>query len=544
MNFFLPVRTNPKTGKNELNGGFLVLVAILSSAFFFYTFLNKKETIVTKTVNQGGSDKAQTELIYNEGGNISEIEARDTEIKRIDENQTATDPEEAERLKKAANEKFALESENDARTSAMTEYERRMEEFMKNNPTPQEVARVVATEKETKEIYSGWVPFSVRKTQGEAKTSGKSGNNITLAKTKKEKDVPNPVDPNTPATVQAHRSAVNFDTAEGDQNFLPLGTYIPAILLEDVITNDLQQYLTVSVAHDVTFRKRMQLPKGAVMLRGKVASEPVQNVADIHFDVMIFADGTELPCSAVAYSALDLRYPDRFRTRGIPGELITPPLYLKAKALYYTAVAGGLESYLEDTDQNPNLGSGNITIQPPEGSGNYNDYFSQKENPNYLKRAAISGTSETLNVIKDDLQRDMERYRPYLKIEKGTPLFVQLEQTINLSARTVNGLAKAQERERVMAAEGGTAYANNQVYYPPGDARANQNPMTNPQMSSGNQPVMQLPTGLANAGKPVDPLDAQIKQTQLNILNHAQTQIKNMDTQPKNTRENNRENTQ
>lgn len=529
MNFFLPVRTNPKSGKRELNGGFLVMVAILASAFFFYTFLNKNETLVKKTVNLGGSEKTQTDQVYTEGGNIKEIEAHNAALKKIDENQTSTDPREAEKLKKEAKEKYDRERAMDARTAAMTEYEQRMEDFMKKNPTPQEVVQHIAIETETKEVYAGWVPFSVRKTQGEAKNSTSKSNNAVLAKTKEEKDIPKPTDPNTPASVVAHRSAVNFDSEDGEQNFLPLGTYIPAILLEDVITNDLQQYITVSVADDVTFRKRMQLPKGAVMLRGRVAAEPVQDVADIHFDVMIFADGTELPCSGVAYSALDLRYPDRFRTRGLPGELITPPLYLKAKALYYTAVAGGLESYLEDTNQNPNLGSGNITIQPPKGSGNYNDYFAQKKNPDYLKRAVLSGTLNTINVIKDDLQRDMERYRPYLKIEKGAPLFVQLEQTVNLSARTVNGLAKAQERERLTAAEGGAAYANSQIYYPPGDARANQDPLANPQVFSGNQPIMQLPSGLSRAGGPVDPIDAQIKQTQLNILNQAQTRLQSME---------------
>lgn len=530
MKFLLPIRTNPATGRREINGTFIMIAVMGCAAYFFYAFFNKETDQVITNAKAGTGVQEQSDQVFLEGQDMSAINARDAEIQKIRDNRTGTDPAEAARLEKEVRERYAKEAELIAKADGpVTDYDDRLSKFLTPPETPAEKERQENVETTAPEAYTGWVPYSVRKQKGEAQQATKQGVSKGYAKTESEKNVPDPVDPTTPEVVRAYNSALNFDEAEGDQNFLPLGTYIPVVLLEDIVTNDLQQYVTVSVAQDVTFRKRLQLPKGAVMLRGKVGKEPVQDVVDVHFDVMIFADGTELPCSGIACSALDIRTPDRFRTRGIPGEVVTPPLYTKAKALYYTAIAGGLKSYLEDSSaQGPSSqGFGQITINPPAGSGNYQDYFGGR-NPDYIQRAIVSGTKDTIDLIKDDLQSDMDKYRPYLKVEKGTPLFIQLEQTVNLNARAVNGLAKAQERERQIINQGGVAYANNQTYYPPGDARANQNPLVNPQLSARAGPVLQLPPGVSNQGG-TDALDTQLRMKQLELINQAQQRMRDRD---------------
>lgn len=528
---FKPIYLNPNTGKRQINGLFLTLVLLIGGAFFYYGFLNKKEDIVKDTVKTGVGDSNRSRESSENSMPVDALSRKKAELEALQNSQSRSNPTELKKKEAEVNARYDNESELEARSAAMTDYERRLKLFMEEPRTEQELTNFENTNKPDKDRYDGWKPFSVRKEKGQVKAQPNNGSQTSregLAKTEAEQDKTKPIPKEHEEQVlQNYQKSLEFDEAPGDQNFLPLGTYIPAVLLEDVITTDLQQYVTVSVADDVTFRKRLQLPKGAVMLRGRVGREPVQNVADIFFDVMIFADGTELPCAGVAYSALDIRYPDRFRTRGLPGEIITPPLYIKAKALYYTALAGGLESYLEDSSTQQ-AGSGDITINPPESSKSYQDYFGQK-NPQYVQRALARGTVDTLNVIKDDLQADLEKYKPYVKIEKGTPLFIQLEQTVNLNARAVNGLAKAQEREKNMMATTGIPISDPTLRYPPGDARAGYQAMLNPQVSSG-QTSLALPPGfesLSPSGQTAQDayVQRQIQQRQLEMMNEASRQL-------------------
>lgn len=544
---FVPVKNNPQTGNREINGIFVTLVVIASAAFFYYGFLNKKTDLVTDTIKAGIGVQDRTNAVYDESAPIDAIERRDESLREAESEKSQANPNQILEITEKINEEFEKESAFDAKSAAMTEYQQRLEAFKEVPRSEEEIKRFKIVNEPEKAKYSGWVPFSVRKERGQVKETRAGGSNSQtiqgVAKTAEEEEPP-PVTPQQDMQQQVlsnYQESINFDKNGGDQNFLPLGTYIPAILLEDIITTDLQQYVTVSVAQDVTFRKRLQLPKGAVSLRGRVAAEPVQNVVDIHFDVMIFADGTELPCSGVAYSALDIRYPDRFRTRGVPGEIVTPPLYVKAKALYYTALAGGLESYLEDTqNQTPiSNGRGDIVINPPPDSGNFQEFFGER-NPRYVERALARGTADTVNLIKDDLQADLEKYRPYLKIEKGTPFFIQLEQTVNLDARTVNGLAKAQERERQLQQSTGLRSLDPNLSYPPGDARATYQPLLNPQGFSNTQNTLALPPGRnstnTNGNTPVSPQDAafqrEIQAKQLELLNQASDRLRSQAPNP------------
>ena len=131
-------------------------------------------------------------------------------------------------------------------------------------------------------------------------------------------------------------------------NILPMGTFIPCVLESDVVTTDLSSHIWATVVLDVTFRRQLQLPKGLVRLRGKTATEPVQNMVDIHFDVMLFSDGTELPISGFAYAAFDPRYPNRFKVRGVPGEMVVPPYYVELKRLLAAGLVSASDAFIQN----------------------------------------------------------------------------------------------------------------------------------------------------------------------------------------------------
>jgi hypothetical protein len=270
------------------------------------------------------------------------------------------------------------------------------------------------------------------------------------------------------------------ETLSGDEkmkNILPLGTFIPCVLESDIVTTDLQSTVWATVVLDVTFRRQLQLPKGLVRLRGKTASEPVQNMVDIYFDAMLFSDGTELPIEAFAYAAFDPRYPNRFKIRGVPGEMIVPPLYVKLQGLVYSAALGASDAYIQNyinentttptsfqtvPTVNPITGQVETVIQEQQGA---------PVNNNIGGTVALSAGQAALTEWVEEAKQDLEKYRPYVVVEKGTPIFVQLEATVDVSKRAVNGVAKAQAEAMANGGMrmGGINPAEN---FAPGDARA------------------------------------------------------------------------
>ena len=245
-------------------------------------------------------------------------------------------------------------------------------------------------------------------------------------------------------------SGASFATSKNSfQNMLPLGTYIPCILEGDVVTTDLSSHVWATVALDVTFRRQLQLPKGLVRARGSTATEPVQDLVDIRFDTLVFSDGTELPISGAAYSALDPRYPNRYKIRGIPGDLIKPPLYLKLQALLYGAAMGASEAYVENyTNENTQTESTYTTVPIVNPTtGNVTQQIQQTQKPpvntNIGGTIGLSAAQSTLSELLAMAKEDLEKYRPYVMVEKGTPFYIQLDETIDISKRQINGVAIA-----------------------------------------------------------------------------------------------------
>lgn len=261
------------------------------------------------------------------------------------------------------------------------------------------------------------------------------------------------------------------------KNLLPLGTFIPCVLESDVITTDLNSTVWATVVLDVTFRRQLQLPKGLTKLRGRAASEPVQNMVDIHFDVLLFSDGTELPINAHAYAAFDPRFPNRFKVRGIPGEMIVPPLYAKLQGLVFAAALGASDAYIQNYANentttptsfqtvptiNPVTGQVETVIQEQQG---------MPVNNNIAGTVGLSAAQGALTEWVEQAKEDLEKYRPYVVIEKGTPIFVQLEETVDVSERSINGVAKAQAEAMANGGVRMGGIPQNQVFAP-GDARA------------------------------------------------------------------------
>jgi hypothetical protein len=264
-------------------------------------------------------------------------------------------------------------------------------------------------------------------------------------------------------------------------NLLPLGTFLRCVLDGDIVTNNLASHVWANVVIDETFRRQLQLPKGLVRLRGKTATEPVQNVVDVFFDTMLFSDGTELPINGTAYAAFDPRYPHRFRTRGIPGDLIVPPMWVKLQSLIYAAALGASDAYIQNyINENTSTATkfttvpvidpitGQATTQITEEQGN-------PVNNQIGATIALGAGQSALEELVVEVRKDAEKYKPYLIVEKGTPLFVQLNTTVNVARRTINGtaIAKAEELERnLQLAERGVPLPDTKEVYPPGDARA------------------------------------------------------------------------
>jgi hypothetical protein len=57
-------------------------------------------------------------------------------------------------------------------------------------------------------------------------------------------------------------------------------------------------------------------------------------------------------------------------------------------------------------------------------------------------------------------------------VEKGTPIFVQLDTTLDVDQRKVNGVEIARAEAEASAKNNGRSLGQQQVNYPPGDARA------------------------------------------------------------------------
>jgi hypothetical protein len=205
---------------------------------------------------------------------------------------------------------------------------------------------------------------------------------------------------------------------------------------------------------------------------------------DIQFDLAVFSDGTELPLTGFAYSAFDIRYPNRFRVRGLIGKLIVPPLFIQLKDLLYSVAGGVAQAYAQNYNQQQQQSSinynGNPQINPVTGQvtgGTTNGSQTNPYNQNVAGTLLATGGATAVNsYTQQEIQKDLEKYKPYIQIEKGTPLWVQLDEAVNVANRKLNGYAlheqEIMENRMSLVAKGYLPASSLQTdNYPKGDAR-------------------------------------------------------------------------
>ena len=416
------------------------------------------------------SDRSQANDMSNTS--LSEMER---EIQIAEEQGSNLRGEELEQRKEAIREKYEERNDKDRNAAARIDFTDRLKDFVK--PETQEAPAETPQDPE-QPAKQGYMTFAERlAAQGNSDGgSSGSGSKILVFQQGSEAFKSDPSqtgNPNNPGEAGSTATEANSPA-----NMLPLGTFIPVTLDQDVISTDLQATVWATVATDVTFRRQLQIPLGLAKLRGRTATQPVQNLLDIVFDVMVFSDGSELPIQGFAYSAFDIRYPDRFQVRGVPGELVTPPMYTKLLSLILAAGTGASDAYIQNyLNENTSTSSTFTTVpQIDPNTGQVTNTLQQTQgqpvNSQIGASIALGAAQSGAEELAAMLQKDLDKYQPYVKIQKGYPLFVQLESTVNIAERQSNGFAiKAEEEANSKAKGDQTARSGDPDTYPPGDAR-------------------------------------------------------------------------
>ena len=203
-------------------------------------------------------------------------------------------------------------------------------------------------------------------------------------------------------------------------NSVPTGTNIPVVLLQDVVTTNRKQHIWVQVAQEVIFRNQVQLPKG-VRIRGN-SSGSIREMVDIDFDLMVFPDGTELSLSASAVNGFDPRFPNMYKLKGVTGTYIVPPVWTKLLPIFIEAAIG-----YTDNNREFRQPTGNST----EGSGN----TPAPDEDERINEAINSATTKLGDMVIEDL----ERYQPYVRLNRGQSFFVQTNSILDFSSRSLGG---------------------------------------------------------------------------------------------------------
>lgn len=407
--------------------------------------------------------------------------------------------------------KYEEESRARARSNFNPSVSNRLSEFENKQSEPEPPITPTGTHMTSSPSSSTYRTFSER-VQAEGITPMKGEKGITFTNNRTGGTVSS--QQLRGGSLQSGVSLQDGRSLKGPSNILPLGTFIPCVLDGDIVTSELNSHVWANVVLDVTFRRQLQLPKGLVKIRGKTATEPVQNVVDVFFDTMVFADGTELPIKGFAYAAFDPRHPHRFRTRGIPGEIVVPPLWPKLRGLLYGAALGASEAYIQNFINENTTERTTFSVVPiidPATGRTYNQIQEQSQRPintRIWETTALSSGKSILEGLIEETRRDMEKYKPYLVVEKGTPFFVQLEETVDVSNRRINGTALAREEENLRALEmTRQGLPMKTEVFPPGDARAQYTGVAPTKVTTGG-------SSLGTMGSAINSANQQLTQAQ------------------------------
>jgi hypothetical protein len=214
-------------------------------------------------------------------------------------------------------------------------------------------------------------------------------------------------------------------------NSVPTGTNIPVVLLQDVVSTTRSQHIWVQVAQEVTFRNQVQLPKG-VRIRGSSAGS-IREMVDITFDLMVFPDGTELEFDAVGINGFDPRFPNMYKLQGVTGKYIVPPVWTKLLPIFIESAIG-----YSDNNREYRQPQGDNTVINGEDSGVSGESSNPSDGPDDEERGyeAVNSAAEMLG---DMVIEDLQRYQPYVRLNRGQSFFVQTGSTVDFSLRSLGG---------------------------------------------------------------------------------------------------------
>ena len=501
--------------------------------------------------------------VYTEGADANQIQQKRVALETEKIQEGKANPDANRETEKQIDDNFdQARQANAAQQSKVSDFDQRLKRFMEQPRTAQEIQQFKQQTEPVPTPDNNWK--TIAQLIAEKQMSPKATIAMTsaaISNSPQPTPTPNPT-PLTPqaAAQQEYKKAIDWDESDDIPNFLPLHVApIPCVLVDNIKTGQLKQRVRTLICQDVVFAYRIQLRAYSAMLLGEVASEPVGDTLDIHFDTMVFADGSELPISGTAYSAEDPRYPGEGNHRGIHGTLVTPPLYTQILSWLGNAAEAGLQQYLADSQNlQPSYGYGAANnSQFPSGAQTgttttttVTDPTTGKQtvtttqnfsapnnlNPNYRSRIAVAAGSSAASQLNDELQAQLQKYKPYVTVDRGYPLWVDLDQTININARRLNGVMHAQLTESEAQNKG--LPLPQPANYPPGDARDNAaQQVNNPQLSSGvinnpNNTYSNLTPNGVNGAKNNN--DAAIEQ-QLTALRLAQQQQRYLQALPQPT---------
>lgn len=460
-----------KSGERKLGVGFYLLAALACIVPMILLFNSGGSPLIKKgKKTEPGLEPIQapeSKLTAETNMPNTLVAEMERELQILEEQSGILKPEEKKKRETEIRDKYQQQVQESRRGAARINFAERINAFWRE-PSPEPAPEPVTTTPPKEEQY---MSFAERLAAEGKNAGGSRGGVVTFAPPTK---LPTETEEKVGDIVSTNETPSQNPTTP--KNLLPMGTFIPVVLEQDIISSDLQAHVWASVAADVTFRRQLQLPLGLVRIRGSTAREPVQNLLDIHFDVMVFSDGTELPISGNAYSAFDIRYPDRYRVRGVPGKLITPPMYTNLLNILLTAALGASDAYIENyLNKNTTTESTYTTIpQIDTITGKTTTVLQQSQGQPVNNKIGASiglGAAQSVaNELANQISKDLEKYRPYVKLEKGTPMFVQLDASVDVGKRRINGFAIDREERKKRGNE------EKQVNRPPGDAQAEWQP--------------------------------------------------------------------
>ena len=218
----------------------------------------------------------------------------------------------------------------------------------------------------------------------------------------------------TPSAHEARAAHVRAKTAT--RYFAPKGTLICVYLLTTVDTSNPSAIIQFGTAKPLVFNHRHQLPFGTRFL-GKLTGQPARNRINLAVDTILYADGLELPVSAMAVEA-DERGSNIYP--GIAAYYIPPPQWAQISPYIADFISGYLALLQARADNSFAASVGGVSVRT-----------SDPANP---RPPLYEASSHAIQNFTEARLKDIEqRYATAYVVPAGTVCWLQLDRDVDLS---------------------------------------------------------------------------------------------------------------